>query len=593
MKRNFHLLFFLLIAVLLCLSCQEQQNIEKKNWRKSIYDPSLSSKDKIPFFLQAAQYYFSSPILDEDSGKLIFEELNRIALASDNPDLETIAQSIQIKYFSELKIDTFKMNQHIERILAFKYNLIKNDATFLLYLTAAAYYTKTNNTTEARRLLLQIDKYNTKDERQKIEALWIKADFNALVQNPIECLDNLLEARSHSAYLKNDSFLITCYKKISDYYFFQNKYGTSIEYLEKAKEILLSTKNLDSLDYFKLLLEMAIVENKAGNWDIAIIKSKMVTFFAKNKNYPKLFLEAESELRSELINKEDINGIADLYETSNNQLLQEFKNSNPILYFRLKAYIAEAHQQYDSSSYFFKEAEKLLNNKGNTYKANFYIRIAEYEKRRKNKDQVTFYYKKAFESIVASENFNAIIECGDSLLNHLKNPDIQTVFEINNAKDKLIKLQNNEKIRDIEISNVLKNRELDDMKNKETHARVSNLQIQILFLIIIIIFMSMIFISNFKVPKWWFKTMSYITLITLFELILYIVIYKLDFITNKEPLKVIGIKAAIIAILTPMHHWVEKSWVNFLSNHKVLTEFGDRLKMLFRRKKETPETQNP
>jgi len=92
----------------------------------------------------------------------------------------------------------------------------------------------------------------------------------------------------------------------------------------------------------------------------------------------------------------------------------------------------------------------------------------------------------------------------------------------------------------------------------------------------------MIFISNFKVPKWWFKIMSYISLITLFELIIYLLADQMVSITHHEPMKVLAVKASIIALITPLHHWIEHSWVKFLSEHKVLKEFGNSLKKMVR-----------
>ncbi len=212
------------------------------------------------------------------------------------------------------------------------------------------------------------------------------------------------------------------------------------------------------------------------------------------------------------------------------------------------------------------------------YLSNFFNRLAEFFKRHSDLAKVTENYRLAYNAAEKSQNLNMSITTGDSLLKYWKQPSLQFLDTLNLYKDRLILMQNNDAIRDMELNNVIKQKELEENQQHEEKSRQSNLQLQMLALIIALVFMTMVVISNFRVHKWWFKTMSYISLITLFELILYIVVYRLDFITNKEPMKVLGIKVAIIALLTPTHHWIEHSMVRFLTTHKVLSEFGEKIK---------------
>lgn len=403
-------------------------------------------------------------------------------------------------------------------------------------------------------------------------------DLSGTKRQPIDQLNYLLDARNKSIISYNDSLLLLSYERLSDFYFFQNKFSIAKNFLDDALRVIISQKVVDSYAYYHIQINAAIVENKAGNWDESLVKAMSVSEFAGHKNYGNMKSMAEAEIRAAYINKGALKDLAMYYTKLYPEKLKEIAEQDLVLYYRIMAYIYESKNNQDSAQYYFQIAESNMKDMSPAYQSNFYSRLADYYKRQNDTLKIAENYSKAFESASASNRLYMTVSAGDSFIRYDTKPSYLFLDSLNNLKDKLLLEQNNDAIRDTELSNVLKQKELEESQQHEEKSRKSNIQLQILALIIALIFMSMIFISNFRVPKWWFKIMSYISLITLFELILYIIVYRLDFITNKEPLKVLSIKVAIIAIITPLHHWIEHFVVNFLSNHKVLSEVGDKVK---------------
>lgn len=578
---KFTILFFFLGIIL--FSCKQNKE-NKGNWRMLVSNENLSKKDKIPLLLEATSYYYDSTFEFLSAGRAALDEANQLAVEIGDENWEAIIQAKYIQYAKYLNIDSTYIKNAINRFIFIDDQNLTEYSKYKLQEAVVYFYIETGDALQAKKYLDQILTSVTFFKSYNIHSLWMQADYYDLIDDPIECLNYLLEARNQSIIQKNDSCLIHSFRKLSDFYYFQKKYSTSITFLSNAKKTISSMiTSHDSTAYFYNLIETAIVENKAGNWDAALSKCKYVAEYAKRNDKQQLASMTEGEIRSILMNKDDIEGLAKMYTGEYAHRMEIYQKGIPVLFYRLKAYIAESQNQIDSAEFYFKEAENLLIDYNPAYRFNYYKRAAQFEKRHNNKPGVIENYQKALIAAKEAQDKFMIIEAGDSILNYIKTPNYELLATINSSKDDLLGTLNSDILRDMELSNVLKKKELEEIRNKEEHSRKSNLQVQIIILLITLAFMSMIFISNFKVPKWWFKIMSYISLITLFELLLYIIVYRLDFITNHEPLKVLGIKVAIIALITPLHHWIEHKWVDFLSKHKVLQELGNRAKKFFRK----------
>ncbi|KXK37318.1 MAG: hypothetical protein UZ09_BCD002002090 [Bacteroidetes bacterium OLB9] len=579
--KNYYIIFISIGFLLLFAACNTDSDV-KTNWRKELSDDHTIPEKRIPALLKAAQFYIDSTVDEENKGLAALNEANKLAIQISSNEWEYKVRTALIRYAKpKSSSDSSQMDNFIKNTLVSINNLTVPTQIALLQV-ASEYYLKIGNANQARTLIDDLGRIGNLSTENKIKLLSLRAKYYELLNQPAEELKFLLEARNQSFLSKDNLLLKRALEELAFYYFKQKKYITALSFLEECKNLIISEQPVDSLAYYSNMMVIAIFENKSDNWDESSVKSNLVLNFAHSKQYPKLFESAESELRSALMNKNDIQGIAHLYTNRLPNRLQEIGHQDSVLYYRINAYIAENVKDNPSAVANFLRAEKLLDTKNEAYTVNFYIRLAEYYNRHGDFPMMLYNYRRAFDMAVKNNNFFTASEIGAVLLPLMKDLDRPFLLQLNKAKDEILTIHNNEYIRDIELSNVLKNKELEEQRLIEDHNRKSNLQIQVLVLLIILAFMSMIFISNFKVPKWWFKIMSYISLITLFELIIYLLADQMVSITHHEPMKVLAVKASIIALITPLHHWIEHSWVKFLSEHKVLKEFGNSLKKMVR-----------
>lgn len=80
--------------------------------------------------------------------------------------------------------------------------------------------------------------------------------------------------------------------------------------------------------------------------------------------------------------------------------------------------------------------------------------------------------------------------------------------------------------------------------------------------------------------------MSFISFIVLFEFIILIIDSKLHDWSHGDPYKILGVKVCIIAVLLPLHHWLEKKFLNLLLRGEVPRFFQKMKKKIFRSKNE-------
>lgn len=173
----------------------------------------------------------------------------------------------------------------------------------------------------------------------------------------------------------------------------------------------------------------------------------------------------------------------------------------------------------------------------------------------------------------------------DEPTNHL---DVDMVEWLENylSKAEYIEMLNNENIKKIELNTIFAHKELERQKQIENTRRKHHIQYLIITLAIVFFIMTIITLSLYNMPKWWLKSMSFISFILLFEFIILIIDTKLHDWSHGDPYKILGAKVLIISLLLPFHHWAEKKFVDLLIRGEVSKFFKLIKKKIYPEKKE-------
>ena len=87
---------------------------------------------------------------------------------------------------------------------------------------------------------------------------------------------------------------------------------------------------------------------------------------------------------------------------------------------------------------------------------------------------------------------------------------------------------------------------------------------------IISLFVILLMLGSLKVPEWIIRMLGFFSFIFLFEFIVLVADHTILEITHGEPWKILLIKIFLIAILLPIHHWIEKRVIAFLLNPRLV-----------------------
>ncbi len=85
---------------------------------------------------------------------------------------------------------------------------------------------------------------------------------------------------------------------------------------------------------------------------------------------------------------------------------------------------------------------------------------------------------------------------------------------------------------------------------------------------IVTLFILLAALGLFNVPIRWVRALGFISFIFLFEFIILLADNWIHDFTHGEPLKVLAIKVVLIAILLPLHHFLEHKVIHYLTNRK-------------------------
>jgi tetratricopeptide (TPR) repeat protein/uncharacterized membrane protein len=232
--------------------------------------------------------------------------------------------------------------------------------------------------------------------------------------------------------------------------------------------------------------------------------------------------------------------------------------------------------KYDSAAYYFKKAEPYFEINGTKpYKFFFYSTYSDYFKKIGNFKQAIHYWEKAETIGKQINSFDMIIMAAANLdsLNTMTG-DYQRAYQYKSLHDKYKdSVDNLTKEKDLLMAEVDSEKQrlekIQAARAEETRRR-HNLQYMGITAAIASIFILLVMAGAFRVSAQTIKIIGFFAFIFLFEFIILLADNQIHHLTHGEPWMVLAIKIVLIAMLLPLHHWLEEKAVHYLTSKSVL-----------------------
>ncbi len=370
--------------------------------------------------------------------------------------------------------------------------------------------------------------------------------------------------------MQDDKLKMSVYKRIADFY-------SSVKQYEKAK------------DYHQKVIKLAI-KNKNEQSEVGSYQS-LVFLNAENKDfiaarqYLELFKQKAKTSKDDFIKSNVLFTEVNLLFSEDESKVAAYIRNNPKIADDLRqwGYASEAdkaigimysyEKRKDSAEYFFQKAKM-------EFKANEAL-------------QTTMGWNQAYAGhlerfgnyngaiSLVEENLKMAVKIGslssqkvfcevlDSLYIKAGNKPMEVSNKLNlyKLKDSIDKQQKTNELLNVEIDAENKRVERQQKINDEKLRTKHNLQYMGITAAIFGLFVLLAGLGRLRVKPWLIRSLGFLSFILLFEFIILLADKEIHHLTHGEPLPILLIKIVLIALLLPLHHWLEHKAIHYLLRH--------------------------
>ena len=410
----------------------------------------------------------------------------------------------------------------------------------------------------------------------------------------ILALRNYLTALGIAEDAKNPPLIRDCYLNLSSFYSNIEDYDKAIDYYT------LAYKKLNEIKKGNVAYQRAIYLTSIGNlyaakknYDIAIGYFERSIAMADSLKFSNLKVPGYFGLLNQYLGMDQPQKALAYFNSAAGQNLRTYLTQFGLGGVTDQAYgvIYTELNKFDSARYYFNKAtpyfEKGLND---AYKMNFYAQQANfYDKTGENAKAIESYLK--VKEIAGRngflENTQAAAKHLDSLYARAGNFQLSRQYSsiYYQYKDSAEKLNKEKELAQVEAADEQHRLEKQEKQKEEAERRSHNIQYMAITIGIAMLFVVLVIMGIFKVSENTIKVLGFFAFIMFFEFIILIADNKIHHWTHGEPWKVLAIKIILIAMLLPLHHWLEKRVIKYLTSHNRLTATGHHIRKVFSRNK--------
>ena len=388
----------------------------------------------------------------------------------------------------------------------------------------------------------------------------------------IEAFRNYLNAESLAQKIKDTSLQIKCASCLSHFYNLNKIYNQATRYKLIQCDLLRKMNPVDSIALMWTQYDLQVIDLNSNNNQLDAGSFRKILDFAVRRKFTRLLTDEIALIRTHLIQADKIGLLHDFYTKEFPQELKKMATENPGMYYRLKAFFCEEEHRPDSALYYFNKAELTLQtNPNKVLRANFFKRFGQFFLREGLKDKAIEKFSDSYKLACEAGYFDYMLSVSRQLETlYAGKGDFRNAFNYavlnRTLSDSISNMSKQDQLLIMEIDHETRQRDLAAQSEKQSTERRHYLQYNAIIVIIISVFVVLLMLGSLKVPEWIIKMLGFFSFIFLFEFIILIADHKIHEITQGEPWKILLIKICLIAILLPMHHWIEKRVVSFLLN---------------------------
>jgi hypothetical protein len=466
---------------------------------------------------------------------------------------------------------------------------LKKDNTLLslLYLQKTKLYVAGGKNEKAREYIQRALNYIGNNKLLKAYYYLTLGDLQLQLNEKINSFENYNNAIYTSKDIEHDSLLIESYLRMYNFYLFNNNATKAKENLSLANHTILTSQKrflYDSLLLKSNLIEIYFRENKN---ELALKLADEVMEACDGFGYLLIKDRVFATIRKYYLGTNNPQEICDLYCKKYPQELIRLQRTDSAIYYRVLSLINENKQKKDSAFYYMKLAEaKTLESNNTASIANFYKREGQFYLRQQQENKALQSFQLYYNFALSSGHFPFIIESASILDSiYIAKGNISQAYHFTKIKqlyiDSNTTLLENDKLLEIELDNYSKLNELQIEKEELQTTRRSNVQVTIILFVILLSLITLVLLSNYKIPSSIVKGFGYITFVMVFEFIILMLDNKIHHWAHGQPLKILVVKIVIIAFLLPLHHATEHKVVHFLLKNRLINQGSTSAKSIY------------
>jgi tetratricopeptide (TPR) repeat protein len=381
------------------------------------------------------------------------------------------------------------------------------------------------------------------------------------------------QASAEKSKHKNKDWLeISAYNSLAGFYTSIEDYDRAIDY--QYKSLAYAKKNNNKADMFGTMFSIGANYSSAKKYDAAKNIYVELMRIADSLKEPDYKIQGQIGIVNNMISGPEAEKSL-VYLKDHPEIKNLFNRIN--MAYQLDygmAQIFTVTKQYDSARYYFNKSLPVMEKYASVSTLPVtYMQYARYLYESGNYPKAISYLKKATiinDSLKNNTGNKDFYEVLDSC--YQKTGDYKNAFFYNSLFQKA-KIDADEKskakdILSVEIDAENKRKERLEKAEAEETNRKHNWQYMGIILGIVTLFILLAALGLFNVPLKWVRALGFISFIFLFEFIILLADTWIHNFTHGEPLKVIGIKVVLIAMLLPLHHFLEHKVIHYLTNRK-------------------------
>ncbi len=375
-----------------------------------------------------------------------------------------------------------------------------------------------------------------------------------------------------SKHINKKALEVSVYNSLAEFYKRIEDYDKAIDYQYKSLNYYKKNNSIDEV--FSMMYYIGSNYIAAKKYDAAKKIYEDEIMLADSLKRPDNKINGQIGILNTLISgPEKDKAIA--YLKTHPEVKANFEKSN--LGYQMDFGTAQAFtilKAYDSAKYYFQKTIPIYENQGSTnILPSIYLVYSKFLYESGNAAKAIVYLKKSVainDSLKNTSDNKDFYEALDS--SYQKVGDYKNAFFYAGLFQKA-KLEADEKgkakdILSIEIDTENKRKERAEKEEVEATRIKHNWQYMGIVFSIVTLFILLALIGIFNMPVKWIRALGFISFIFLFEFIILIADTWIHDITHGEPWKVILIKVGLIAILLPLHHFLEEKVIHYIIHHK-------------------------